>query len=90
MLQYKSFFGGDSFNLAAMLESSGKSTEAYRNSENIVVTHVSDLIRKESIALNKNNKKLFIKVRDEELNDNNFIKHRKMFINSTYIYYPNN
>ena len=89
MLQYKSFFGGDSFNLAAMLESSGKSTDAYQDSKNIVVTHVSDLIRKESITFNKNYKKAFIKVRDEELNNNHFVKHRKKFFQTTYIYNPN-
>ena len=82
MLQYKSFFGGDSFNLAAILESSGKSTDAYQNSKNIVVTHVSDLIRKESITFNKNYKKAFIKVRNEELNNNAAI-----FRNGTITFY---
>ena len=88
MLHYKKFFGGESFNIAAMLESSGKYTNAYQDYNNIVITHVSDLIMKESIIFNKNLKKAFIKVRDEDLNNNNFIKHRKKFFKTTYIYNP--
>ena len=89
MLHYKNFFGGESFNMAAMLESSGKYTNAYQNNKNVVVTHVSDLIMKDSIKFNKNYKNDFINIRDEELNNNHFIKYRKKFFQTTYIYNPN-
>ena len=89
MLQYRSFFGGDSFNLAAALESSGKLTDAYRNNKNIVVTHASDIIKREAIKYNERNKNMFIEVKDEEIKNIKSIKQREILFKTTYIYYPN-
>ena len=94
MLQYRRFFGGESVNMGAVLESSGKYTDAFNDTDNIVVTHVSDLIYSEIIELNTTLKNNFNKITEKELKkykiNSRLLKYIKNNFKSTYTFEPNN
>ena len=92
MLLYRRFCGGESFNASACLESVAKHTSAYNDNNNIVITHVSDIIMKEALKVSKSYKNNFSEVTQAELKKfkcpsraQNVIKTR---FKSTYIFNP--
>lgn len=92
MLSYRRFCGGTSFNKCAILESSGNYTDEFNINNDIIVTHVSDIIMKDTINIEKLYKKQFRKVSDSELKKFNcpdlLVDRLKARLKSTYIYTP--
>ena len=92
MLLYRRFCGGESFNASAFLESSGKYTDEYNNKENITITHVSEHIKNDLVAINSSYKNNLNKVSKAELIKNKcpdrLYEGLKSKFKSTYIFSP--